>query len=247
MFNKEKKIKFISNRPWLNNTSKSVPEPIIKTIPEWYKKADRFAINPETNDPWINPQDGGKIPTWKACPAIFDVMGTGYTYKTPCDIEFYLDKNKKISVKILDKKYLDFVTPRDPMPQFHNPHGYYENHFAWYADWGIETPPGYSSLYMHPINRYELPFLSTNGIIDNDKVNLPGLYPFFVKDNWKGILPAGTPYMQIIPFKRESWTSEIVIEDPKILNEKNIKNSAKYRVKNGGVYKNQVWEKRSYK
>jgi hypothetical protein len=240
------KIKFISNRPWLTKKSKSCPEPIIKTIPDWFRKADRFAINPQNNKPWINPQDGGKIPTWKACPAIFDVMGTGYALKTPCDIEFFLDANEKISVKVLDPMYQDFVSPRLPLPQFHHPEGYYEDHFAWWADWGIEAPDGYSILYSHPFNRFELPFLSTSGIIDNDKVNLLGTMPFFIRKGWVGVLPAGTTYMQMLPFKRDDWESEIQIENPNKLYQKNLENSVKYRVKNGGVYKNEIWERRKY-
>ncbi len=82
-------ISFIRNRPWLTRESDSVPKPTIQTIPDWYRKADRFAVKPDTGEYWQDPMVGGKIPTWKACPAIFDIMGTGYVYRTPCDIEFY--------------------------------------------------------------------------------------------------------------------------------------------------------------
>jgi hypothetical protein len=240
------KISFTSNRYWLNENSTSRPEPTIKNIPEWFRKADRFAINPQTGKPWINPQDGGKVPTWKACPAIFDVMGTGYFLKTPCDIEFLLDENEKISCKVFDKKYQDFCTPRLPLPQFQAPMGYHEEHFAWWADWGVKVPEGYSILYTHPLNRYDLPFVTTNGVIDSDKVELLGTMPFFIFNGWTGILPAGTPYMQLIPFKRENWESSVIIEDPSQIYDKNVKNFEKYRVPDGGVYKNSVWEKRKY-
>ena len=157
------KIKFVTNRPWLNEKSISKPEPIIKTIPSWYREADRFAKKPD-GEYFIGP-DKGKIPTWKACPAIFDVMGTGYALKTPCDIDFFIGDFNKISFKVSDKMYQDFVTQRDPMPQFHNPEGYYKVHFAWMPDWAVETPDGYSVLYTHPLNRFELPFLTTSGKI----------------------------------------------------------------------------------
>jgi hypothetical protein len=241
-----KKISFISNRYWLNKESSSCPEPTLKNIPEWFRKADRFAINPQTGKPWVNPEDGGKIPTWKACPAIFDVMGTGYVLKTPCDIEFFLDENGKISCNVSDKKYQDFCTPRLPLPQFQNPMGYHEEHFAWWADWGVKVPEGYSILYTHPLNRYDLPFMTTNGIVDNDKVNLLGTMPFFVFNSWTGVLPEGTPYMQMLPFKREDWKSNVIIEDPNYIYNKNVENFKKYRVPDGGVYKNSVWEKRKY-
>lgn len=239
------KIKFVSNRPWLNKNSVSKPEPAIKEIPDWFRKADRFAINPITKDYWQGP-DGGKIPTWKACPAIFDILGTGYLLKTPCDVRFYL-KNNKMSVEIKEEKYKDFCSERPPMPQFVHPEGYYKEHFAWYPDWAVELPEGYSALYSTPFNRFDLPFLMSTGIVDNDKINLPGTMPFFIIKGFEGTLPAGTPYAQIIPFKRENWESEVFIENPNSLYKKNQENSNKYRVKDGGVYKNEVWSKREYR
>lgn len=238
------KIKFVSNRPWLKKDSSSVPVPTIKEMPEWFRKADRFAINPMTKDYWVGP-DGGKIPTWKACPAIFDILSTGYVLRTPCDLKFYL-KNSKIAVEVTDPKYKDFCTERPFMPQFVHPQGYYQEHFAWYPDWAVELPDGYSALYTHPLNRFDLPFFMTTGIIDNDKVKLPGTMPFFIIKGFEGTIPAGTPYAQIIPFKREDWKSEIIIEDIKNINKKNQDNSNTYRVKDGGFYKNNVWSKRNY-
>ena len=240
----KKIIKFVSNRSWLNENSKSKPTPIIRNIPDWYKDADRYALMPN-GQPWIGP-DGGKFVTWKACPALYDIMSTGYIYKTPCDIEFYINDAGIISGKVLDSQYQDFLHVRSPMPQFIAPMGYHEHHFAWWADWAVELPKGYSAIYSQPYNRFELPFITTSGIIDNDSVSLPGTMPFFISKNWTGIRPAGTPYAQIIPFKRENWQSEIIIEDPNILFEKNNKNSNKYRKPNGGIYQKYVWSRRKY-
>lgn len=235
----------INNRVGLSKDSVSMPKPALKSIPQWFKKADRFAKNPATGDYFIG-QDNGKIPTFKSCPALFDIFTAGYMLHTPCDIEFYLNEYNTISVKIEDKTYKDFVTSRPPMPQFVHPHGYYNFHFAWYPDWSIKLPEGYSAIYISPANRYDLPFQTVQGIIDNDVVNLPGLMPFFVQDNFTGIIPAGTPYAQIIPFKREDWVSEVIIEDFQTLVEKYNKNTEFYRVPDGGVYKNKVWHKRRY-
>jgi hypothetical protein len=240
----KKIIKFVSNRYWLNEQSPSKPEPSLKKLPFWYKDADRYAKMP-SGEYWIGP-DNGKVPTWKACPALYDVMTTGYVYKTPCDIEFFLNDSGKLDFKILDQQYADFVHYRDSMPQFISPMGYYENHFAWWSDWAVELPPGYSAIYSQPYNRFDLPFITTSGIIDNDKVSLPGTMPFFVSKEWTGVIPAGTPYAQIVPFKRENWKSEIVIEDPQKIYNKNMENSQVYRKPNGGVYLSQVWQRRKY-
>ena len=239
-------IKFIKNRPWLTKDSDSVPKPTIKTIPDWYRKGDRFAIREDNGEYWKNPMDGGKIPTWKACPAIFDIMGTGYVYRTPCDIEVY-EEGDQIKVKVLNEQNRDFIQNRPPMAQFKSPTGYYENHFAWWSDWAVEVPEGYSVLYTQPFNRFELPFLTTSGIIDNDKVNLPGTMPFFIIKGFTGLIPAGTPYAQMLPFKREDWDSVV---DTKLslsdMMSKNQINSKKYRVPDGGVYQKEVWSRRTY-
>lgn len=237
-------MNFISNRYWLKSDSESRPQSMSRFIPNWYRQADRFAKMPN-GEYWIGP-DTGKVPTWKACPALLDIMTTGYSLVTPCDIEFFINDSGNIAVKIDDPLYQDFVTRRDPMPQFEHPHGYYKNHFAWFPEWAIKVPEGYSVLYSSPFNRYDLPFITVSGIIDNDKVNLPGSMPFFVQEGWTGVVPSGTPYVQMIPFLRENWKSETIIPtiDEILIN--NTTNSKKYRVPNGGIYKNKVWTKRSY-
>lgn len=237
------KIKFVSNRTFLTEDSISAPKPILKTIPDWYRKADRFYKNPLTGEYYY--QNDEKVLTWKGCPAVFDTMISGYTLITPCDILFY-EENGIVKSKVDDKRYQDFCTDRPPMPQFLVPLNYHTHHFAWFPDWATELPEGYSALYMQPLNRFELPFYTISGIIDNDKVNLPGYIPFLLAKGFTGVLPAGTAYMQVFPFKRESWKSEIVIENPNKIPSKNYENSLKYRTKEGGVYRNQVWEKRSY-
>jgi hypothetical protein len=237
-------IEFISNRYWLTKESKSKPVPISKSMPQWYKEADRFAKKPD-GEYWIG-ADKGKIPTWKACPAILDILTTGYSLVTPCDIEFFLDDAGQIDVKIEDKRYQDFATRRTPMPQFRHPEGYYNYHFAWMPDWAVKVPDGYSVLYVSPFNRYDLPIMTVSGIIDNDKVNLPGSFPFFVQKGWTGILPVGTPYAQLLPFLREDWKSDISIPTTSEMMNANIENSKKYRVPDGGVYQKEIWTKRLY-
>jgi len=242
-----RKIRFVANRPWLNEDSASRPGPVIKTLPEWYRRAERFVPDLATHKPMELPDGGGKIPSWKACPALFDIMGAGYTYKTPCDIEFALDAQGTIHARVLDDQHRNFLMDRDPLPQFVHPRGYHEKHFAWWPDWAVELPEGYSALYTQPFNRYELPFLTTSGIVDNDKVHLPGTMPFFVLEGVAGILPAGTPYAQIIPFRREHWESEIDVSlTQSEMTAKNKENSEKYRKPDGGVYLKEVWEKRKY-
>ncbi|MCP5144549.1 MAG: hypothetical protein H6978_06965 [Gammaproteobacteria bacterium] len=241
------KIRFVANKPWLTKDSPSCPEPIIRTLPEWYRKADRFIKDPISGQPIEKPNGGGKVPSWKACPAVFDIMGTGYAYKTPCDIEFFEDRNGEIQGRVLDERYQDFLVERLPLHRFPNPQGYHAKHFAWWPDWCVELPDGYSALYAQPFNRFELPFLTMSGIVDNDKVHLPGTMPFFVLKGVNGYVPAGTPYAQIFPFEREHWDAvvDMSLTQPE-MSAKNRANSARFRQPNGGVYLKEIWERRKY-
>jgi hypothetical protein len=53
--------------------------------------------------------------------------------------------------------------------------------------------------------------------------------------------------MQILPFKREDWKKEIVIQQEKEIYDKMVENMKFYRQPDGGIYKNKVWSKREYK
>lgn len=249
---------FRSFRPWLNKESLFKPVPTQNVIPQWYKDADRFAKMPNgeyykaPKEVCPFPKEGttddhGKIPTWKACPAIMDAFSTGYVFKTPCDLRFFKNSFGSINVEITDSKYKDFCTQRPPMPQFEHPKGFYRDHFAWSSDWGLELPEGYSALFMTPMNRFDLPFMNTVGIVDSDKVHLLGSFPFFIADGWEGTIPAGTPYMQVLPFKRENWEHEIEILNQSDTYDRMVKNMQFYRQPDGGVYKNKVWSRREYR
>lgn len=253
------KIIFRSYRPWLNKESKSIPTPTQKDIPQWYKDADRFAKDLNTGEYYKAtkevcpfPKEGtaddyGKIPTWKACPAIMDSFSTGYILKTPCDITFFKTANGSIDVKVSDPKHKDFCTRRPAMPQFKHPEGFYSDHFAWYSEWGLELPEGYSALFMTPMNRFDIPFMNTTGIVDSDSVHILGTFPFFIPKGWEGTVPAGTPYMQVIPFKRENWEHTVEFLGPKEMYDDMMENMKFYRQPDGGIYKNKIWSRREYK
>jgi hypothetical protein len=237
-------IEFIANKNWLTKDSEIKPLSTSKLIPRWYSEADRFFKM--GNGEYHETPGFGKTPTWKACPSVLDILTTGYSLVTPCDVEFFITEDGTIDARVEDKAYLNFVTTRPPMQDFHNPEGYQKTHFAWWPEWGVKVPDGYSVLYVSPFNRYDLPFMTVSGIVDNDKVNLPGLMPFFIQKDWTGIIPAGTPYAQLLPFLREDWKSEISIPTEIEITHNNIENSKKYRIPDGGVYRKKVWTRRSY-
>jgi hypothetical protein len=110
--------------------------------------------------------------------------------------------------------------------------------------WSIQTPKGYSVLFTTPMHR-DLPFQILPGIVDTDRYAAQINFPFFLKDpNWTGTIPAGTPIVQIIPFKRESWKKSIggKKEKEKVLKSLNTILPFFYN-----AYKNMFWVKKSFK
>ena len=213
-------VEFVTLTP-----NETFPIPAVKGLPKWYKKAKKYQ------------EDGNSA--FKNCVPFFESMAAGYVMLTPCEVHFY-QINGEPFVK-LSKKYEKFVTKRSPMGEFHVPEGYCQTHFAWLPEWGVRTPEGYNSLYLTPLNSYGLPFINTSGIINTDKVFRPGSVPFFLKTGYEGTIPKGTPYLQIIPIKRETWSHTLV----DISNE-----TFKYFAPNAphvqNYYRDNLWEMSKY-
>jgi hypothetical protein len=71
--------------------------------------------------------------------------------------------------------------------------------------WSIKTEPGYSTLFVPPFHRESI-FTILPGVVDTDQYSAAVNFPFVLNDwGFEGMIPAGTPMAQVIPFKRESW------------------------------------------
>lgn len=177
------------------------PTPIKKMLPEWYRQSEMDFVDPRT---------GQESAGLKRCIPFLDAMLTGYALVTPVDI--FVSKNDDGTLKIgwnSSDVFSDFISERpkalgEKMPR---PEGHYPNHLAFNGFWGFKTPKGYSLLVTHPFNRHDLPWTITSGIIDADQYSTSGNIPFFIKENFVGMIPAGTPFAQLVPIKRETWTS----------------------------------------
>ena len=184
-----KTIKFISSQPQFNI---SHPLPASKLVPEWYRKM---------------PGVGEGIETVKKCVPILDALTSGYVITLPTDVyfdgsnkQFWSDSPFPINSDHHSIQTQDVEIDPDFDSQPHK----------WINLWKIKTPKGYSCLFIHPLNRTDLPFKSFTGVVDTDKHPLIINFPFVMKKDFSGRIPAGTPIIQIIPFKREDWKSDIV-------------------------------------
>lgn len=172
------------------------PTPIKEHIPEWYR----------TSESTIGENNEG--PGLKTCAPFLDAMLTGYSLVTPFDI--FIGRKDDGSIDIRwngPDHWKDFIgeRPKELAAKVPRPSGHAPNGLTWSSRWGFKTPRGWSVMVTHPLNRHDLPFTTLSGVIDSDKFIAHGNMPFFIKENFVGVIPAGTPYAQIIPFKRKSW------------------------------------------
>lgn len=146
------------------------------------------------------------------CMPFMDAMSAGYIQESWQDIA--------IDVKRMeDGAYgVQFNFPTEPRIMNYRPTSsvavgdeFYPVEFTFHPAWVPEVPKGWSVLYQTPFNRLDLPFQFLGGIVDNDTFTQSAdasNMPFYIKKSFTGILPKGTPLVQMIPIKRDHWESE---------------------------------------
>lgn len=195
-------IKFIADdEETLRNVG--LPSPAVKEVPDWYKNASRFK---DSNKPSFG--DRGEVEsTMKGCMPVFDSMTMGYTQKTWTDIFIERDDSGEVTYRWSRGPEIMRSRPVYQHATMPTPAGCSQTMFTWNRPWGVVVPRGYSVMFTHPAYRYDLPFVSGSGVIDADRYHSAGKnsVPFYLKDDFTGLIPAGTPMFQMIPFKRDSW------------------------------------------
>jgi hypothetical protein len=203
---KYKKIEFIADNQQVIDTF-DPPISTSKILPEWYKDQRKH-----TTGTFIMGKNGNPNHTIKACMPVFDVMSAGYTITMPADA--YFEKNGNEYSVHWSTKMLSLIE-NHPIPQYNEisvPDGYYPVAFKLVQPWIIKTPPGYSCLFINPTYRFDSPVMILPSIVDTDKHPVSINFPFFIKNDFEGILEFGTPMIQVIPFKREDWKHEVGID-----------------------------------
>ena len=251
MFDKE--IEFSAHEDYFA-LKEDYPTPIKLNIPEWYKKLDHTLLNK----------------TIKGCMPFLDTLTSGYLLKIPQDFNLRHNvdnKNEKgeefkdsfqtyglhEQSQILGAKNINLNSGID----IHNlkqvegsPFIEKNKNLPFYKiinPWKIKTPKGYSCLFVPPLNNADDRFSIIPGIVDTDTFPNEVNFPIIINGDKYPVLETlikkGTPYVQVIPFKRESWK---MITRPR--KQKEIQNSRLfYGLKLLNIYKDKYWNKKSWK
>jgi hypothetical protein len=191
------------------------PTPASLSIPGWYKDMESYIGNQKKPS-----GKGFTSATIKRCMPVFDAITAGYILYTYADI-YVSQKDGIPQYECRSFATIDFhpivQAPTYPggkglsgdakYPKFLNP-------------WSIKTPKGYSTLFTQPFHRDSV-FTILDGIVDTDKYDAPVNFPFVLNDwSYEGLIPAGTPIAQVIPFKRENWKMRIGTQEDLINQDK---------------------------
>ena len=240
------KIEFIHSSKYVC-AKELLPEPIAINIPEWFKKLkhnkDSFTV--------------------KGCMPFLQSLTTGYLLRLPQDFDLKHNQIDKDGNPYTDLKpsYPDFFDVNLNNQEQRELHGTYQfkdsphqhknldlpshkilNPFI------IKTPPGYSCLFVPPLNNTDDRFSIIPAIVNTDlfwgEVNFPMIVNGDKYPSLDTTLKKGTPYVQIIPFKREDWKMEINKSSKKNLDKFSFWD---YFTNSIYRYKKNVWKKVIYK
>lgn len=220
------------------------PEPAISVLPEWYKSLSRFYKSNRDLD--SNPVNhigtDGSASSTKMCMPYFDALTMGYVYVLSDNVYVDLDEYGKPIVTWDGQNFV--VDQRGMLLDVPIPDHCHPIHYGWRMDWYYETPPGYSVLITHPMNRDDLPFHTLSGVVDADNWGLPVFIAFFLRRGFRGMIPKGTPIFQMIPFKRDDWELETVVDDKEL--DKYELRAERRRTDLFGHYKKTAWVKKIF-
>jgi hypothetical protein len=241
-----RKIKLKNKKVFFKPQNKHVyaagisPKPAKNYLPKWYKEMPAFHKMP----------NGNEAPTGIRCIPFLDSFTSGYIYELACDVTIkHHGKDESTGEDLVSYTWAGDLRPISTRKEefgtpnlFPNFDGYYNLEIHWNSFWEPKTPNGYSTMYHHPNNRFDLPFHTMTGIIDTDNWSIPGPVPFLIKKGFEGIITAGTPIIQTTFIKRDNWESFVDTFNE----EEHFKTTYQVQRKFIGGYKKAYWSRKNY-
>lgn len=249
---REKLIEF-SIHPNLSKLENIKPFPIKHSLPDWYKKLEKhdpLAFNLKGCIPFL---DGITAGYTLPLPQDFTINHNFYnTEKESHDTAYKFSLNDGFNKEM--QKYYNLNIDNEshhPVQQIGGDNFFSKknanNHIIKILNpWKIKTPEGYSCLFVAPFYSETDYFYIINAIVDTDRfddfINFPIIINNDKYPSFKKVFKQGTPYVQIIPFKRDSWKMNL-----SFIKKKNNTSRLLYFTKMWNRYKHLIWEKKSWK
>ncbi len=177
------------------------PVPAKDYLPGWFRKL------PAVDDRVVSNTDTGL--TIKRCMPFLDAMTTGWIIPFAATVRMTIsDEGRHVETG------WDFDRT---MASNHGMHQVRGNPWGdrppckFHNFWTIRTPPGWSCLFIDPLNRPNGVFQILAGIVDTDTYTAPIHFPFFATGpDGLHVIEKGSPLAQVIPFRRDA--AEVPVE-----------------------------------
>ncbi len=167
------------------------------TLPKWLKESSNYSGDHRDKTNLRHRM------TVKKCIPVFDYFNNGINLHLPATM-FLEGKypNRNIEYPTLEPGSLlshhgDEQKQKMPIDSSWEDH-IYKLEFPYY----IETPKGYSSLYIPARPFYDFPLLFIPALVQTDKYKNSVNFPFFASKSFSGEIEAGTHFMSIFFVKR---------------------------------------------
>lgn len=186
------------------------PTPMKKHVPDWYKKLNNFMPGRDSH--------GFKQMTAKRCLPMLDAMTLGWVVPLQADVQ--INTNDDLSVfraetvnsspwPIVERHSYDQVKSSKWT-------AYKQDPIKFINHWIIKTKPGWSCLIQAIPNELSNDFKCLTAVVDTDKYFNPINFPaIWLTPNADIYLKAGTPLVQVIPFKRGKDEAKVRCETKK--------------------------------
>lgn len=170
------------------------PVPAKSQLPEWFRRL------PAVDKAHVHATNNGL--TIKRCMPFLDAMTAGWIIPLAATVRLEIsDGGRKVDcgweidrVMVSNHGMHQIAgNPREPRPpcKFHN-------------YWTVKTPPGWSCLFVAPLNRPNQVVEVLSGIVDTDTYQSLINFPFIpIAPDGVYVLERGTPLVQVIPFRRD--------------------------------------------
>jgi hypothetical protein len=173
----------------------AAPAPAKDYLPAWFRKLP--AVTPDR----VSTSETGL--TAKRCMPFLDAMTTGWIIPLAATVRLNISEGgRKIDAG------WDFDRTMVSNHGAHQVKGH-----PWgdrppcklHNYWTITTPPGWSCLFIDPMNRPNGIFEVVAGIVDTDTYRAPIHFPFFATGaDGLHVIEKGSPMVQVIPFRRDA-------------------------------------------